>query len=300
MATDDTTVRKSIQAAARAILDADALIITAGAGMGVDSGLPDFRGPKGFWRAYPPLKEKGLKLEEISTPHWFNTDPAFAWGFFAHRYNLYKTTEPHSGFSILRKWTQRMRNGYYVFTSNVDGQFQKAGFPVDHVVEWHGTIHCLQLCDPAQSRDIWPVPDDLDLQVDLDSLLLTSELPMGPPAPGSGSEPMAHLARPNIKMFSDETWVPARTMKQKAQFDAFFVTLDENVKLVVFEVGSGVSVPKIRKTSEEFVRGRKNATLIRVNPKDWDIPQGHILLPLGGLEAISLIDKEISRAENAK
>ena len=28
--------------------------ITAGAGMGVDSGLPDFRGPEGFWRAYPP------------------------------------------------------------------------------------------------------------------------------------------------------------------------------------------------------------------------------------------------------
>ena len=25
------------------------LLITAGAGMGVDSGLPDFRGKKGFW-----------------------------------------------------------------------------------------------------------------------------------------------------------------------------------------------------------------------------------------------------------
>jgi len=29
------------------IKKADALIITAGAGMGIDSGLPDFRGPKG-------------------------------------------------------------------------------------------------------------------------------------------------------------------------------------------------------------------------------------------------------------
>ena len=31
---------------------ADYVIITAGAGMGVDSGLPDFRGNEGFWRAY--------------------------------------------------------------------------------------------------------------------------------------------------------------------------------------------------------------------------------------------------------
>ena len=30
-----------------------ALVVTAGAGVGVDSGLPDFHGPQGFWRAYP-------------------------------------------------------------------------------------------------------------------------------------------------------------------------------------------------------------------------------------------------------
>ncbi len=29
--------------------EAEALLICAGAGMGVDSGLPDFRGNEGFW-----------------------------------------------------------------------------------------------------------------------------------------------------------------------------------------------------------------------------------------------------------
>ena len=43
----------SIEDAAQVIVKADALLITAGAGMGVDSGLPDFRGNKGFWNAYP-------------------------------------------------------------------------------------------------------------------------------------------------------------------------------------------------------------------------------------------------------
>jgi len=38
----------AIRQAAAWIRDADGLLITAGAGMGVDSGLPDFRGTEGF------------------------------------------------------------------------------------------------------------------------------------------------------------------------------------------------------------------------------------------------------------
>ena len=34
--------------AAKAISESNYLVITAGAGMGVDSGLPDFRGNQGF------------------------------------------------------------------------------------------------------------------------------------------------------------------------------------------------------------------------------------------------------------
>ena len=39
--------------AAGLLRSAEALLITAGAGMGVDSGLPDFRGNSGFLKAYP-------------------------------------------------------------------------------------------------------------------------------------------------------------------------------------------------------------------------------------------------------
>jgi NAD-dependent SIR2 family protein deacetylase len=49
------TVENKVRQAAEAIKAADAILIAAGAGMGVDSGLPDFRGTQEFWRAYPVI-----------------------------------------------------------------------------------------------------------------------------------------------------------------------------------------------------------------------------------------------------
>ena len=152
----------------------------------------------------------------------------------------------------------------------------------------------MQLCHTESSKEIWPVPDDLPFNVDPKTFLLKSALPMGPPGKRD------KLARPNIKMFTDETWVPGRTMVQRKQFDEFHNSLDDDTKLVVFEVACGQSNPKIRKISEDFVAKAKHATLIRVNPKDWQIPDGHILLSMGGLEAITRVDKEVTKAENSK
>ncbi|MCL1859996.1 MAG: NAD-dependent deacetylase, partial [Proteobacteria bacterium] len=53
---------------AERIARSSGLLIAAGAGMGVDSGLADFRGPEGFWRAYPPLRQARLRFEEIANP----------------------------------------------------------------------------------------------------------------------------------------------------------------------------------------------------------------------------------------
>ena len=54
--------------AAELISEADAVVITSGAGIGIDSGLPDFRGENGFWKAYPALGKLGINFIEIATP----------------------------------------------------------------------------------------------------------------------------------------------------------------------------------------------------------------------------------------
>ena len=138
------------------------LLIGAGAGVGVDSGLPDFRDDTGFWKAYPPFR--GRRFAEMSNPRWFQSDPPLAWGFFGHRLDLYRSAVPHKGFEILRGWGERLPHGAFVFTSNVDGQFQKAGFANDRILECHGSIHFLQ-CIGRCGQALWP---STDTQVDVD------------------------------------------------------------------------------------------------------------------------------------
>ncbi|MCO8648005.1 NAD-dependent protein deacetylase, partial [Burkholderia multivorans] len=108
-----------VAAAVAALSRADALLVTAGAGIGVDSGLPDFRGTDGFWRAYPALRHERFEFHEIASPQAFRARPQLAWGFYGHRLALYRSTVPHAGFAILRRWIDAMPNGGFVLTSNV-------------------------------------------------------------------------------------------------------------------------------------------------------------------------------------
>jgi len=59
-------IEDRVKQASAAIQAADALLVTAGAGMGVDSGLPDFRGKQGFWQAYPAIAKLGRSFEQMA------------------------------------------------------------------------------------------------------------------------------------------------------------------------------------------------------------------------------------------
>ncbi len=270
--------------AARAIAQADAFVFTAGAGMGVDSGLPDFRGDRGFWRAYPPYERLGLSFVQMANPAVFQRDPELAWGFYGHRLELYRETTPHAGFAILARWAERasrerLEAGAFVFTSNVDGQFQRAGFPEEEVVECHGSIHHLQCTRPC-SDDIWPAPAGLRVDVDQDTMRARPPLPR---CPRCGA-----LARPNVLMFGDGRWVPDRTAAQEERLRDW---LQERAgaRLVIIECGAGTAVPTVRHTSESLAR-LPGATLIRVNPREPQLPRGlsgpHVSLPAGALAAL--------------
>lgn len=289
-----TTKPSWLTPAVAAVRSADCFFFHAGAGIGVDSGLPDFRSPGGFWKAYPPMAKLGLTFAECSNPRSFLSNPRFGWGFYGHRYQLYSSTVPHSGFQILRKWGESARLGHFVFTSNVDGAFQKAGFSENRILECHGSIHFLQPLDVDQSTSIdtpliWPADQTLkDLVVNPDSFLCDSVLPTCPPSIGSG------LARPNILMFGDWGWVPDRTAAQESRHDSFVSALPRDAKVVVVEVGAGHAVPTVRRRSEGILRAFKKATLIRINNTEPEGPEGTISVREGGKYSLELIEEELA------
>lgn len=240
--------------------------------MGVDSGLPDFRGPEGFWKAYPPFR--GRQFSDLSTPHWFQTDPAVAWGFFGHRLNLYREAMPHPGFALLRQWGRDRPLGAFVFTSNVDGQFQKAGFSEDKVFECHGSIHFLQ-CSRGCGQDIWPA-NGLPVEVDQATIRAASGYPT--------CLACEAIARPNILMFNDGEWNHGRCAAQFANY-LHWQSGVEGRRVVAIELGAGLAIPTVRRECE-----RRGQVLIRINPREADTPLGGISLPMAALEALQAID----------
>lgn len=266
-----------IRRAARAITSADALLIGAGAGMGVDSGLPDFRGTHGFWRAYPLYAKLGLDFQAMASPRWFKQDPTFAWGFYGHRLALYRQTVPHPGFALLRGWAERMKHGAFVFTSNVDGQFQKAGFADERVLEIHGSIHFAQ-CNSGCSGVVSAEP----FQIELDTETLRAKEPL-PACPRCGA-----LARPNILMFGDGWWDAERTDAQEARLSRWLTDLS-GARVAVVECGAGTAIPSVRNFCERLAHAVQG-TLVRINVRESDVPEEGVGLAMGALEALQAID----------
>ena len=268
----DEATGEALASCAELIASADGLLITAGAGMGVDSGLPDFRGRSGFWRAYPALHRAGLEFTRIANPAAFAAKPRLAWGFYGHRLNLYRSTVPHAGFTILLDLTARLEHGAFVFTSNVDGHFQKAGFADDRVCECHGSIHHLQCARPC-SRAIWPA-DAFRPVVDSENCLLDSPLPSCPNCGG--------LARPNILMFGDADWIEDRTAEQEANCRAWLARVR---RPVVIELGAGLAVPAVRLFGESL-----GWPMIRINPTEWQVRSARAVgIALGAKEGLERI-----------
>ncbi|MEA2017394.1 MAG: Sir2 family NAD-dependent protein deacetylase [Campylobacterota bacterium] len=284
---------ENIQQAEQYIKDADAILITAGAGMGVDSGLPDFRGTKGFWKAYPPIEKLGLSFSDMANPLWFEEKPSLAWAFYGHRLNLYRDTVPHDGFKMLLDLVKEKNDNYFIYTSNVDGQFQKAGFDNDKIYEVHGSIHHLQCSKscllnlsnnispsrPLNKFQIWEADSEY-IDVDMDKFE-AKNIPL--------CENCGEVARPNILMFGDWNWNSQRASKQEAKYNTWRKR-NKTKKIAIIEIGAGTSIPTIRIEGQQLSSIYKNTKLIRINPREYEMKKNiGFSIPFGGLEGLKKV-----------
>lgn len=264
----------------QSLKEAEAVIIAAGAGMGVDSGLPDFRGDEGFWRAYPPLKKLGINFEQIANPQSFKKDPALAWAFYGHRLHLYASTTPHTGFGLLRQLCAAKDENYFIYTSNVDEQFVKAGFNPSQINEIHGNIFYAQARNSSWG-EIWRIALD-DVSLDENSFRAI-KMPM---------TKNGKIARPNIVLFGDWHFNPQRQNEQARRFESWLFQ-NKGKKLLIIEIGAGTAIPSVRRFCQKLAETRANTTLLRINPLESEVPLGlGYGLKMGALQALNLLLSE--------
>jgi NAD-dependent deacetylase len=125
-----------IQKAAKDIFHSKKTIAFTGAGISVESGIPDFRGAQGLWQKYDP--------EEYAHIQAFYSNPDKVWLMIKEMFSLIMAAKPnpaHMGLAEL----ERMGLLSSVITQNVDGLHQAAGNT--NVIEFHGThrtLSCLK------------------------------------------------------------------------------------------------------------------------------------------------------------
>jgi NAD-dependent SIR2 family protein deacetylase len=271
---ESEALRHDVSSASELLRSARSVLVVAGAGMGVDSGLPDYRSADGFWHDYPQFARLGLKLDEMANAEWFSRDEMAAWGFYAHRQRLYAEAVPHRGFEVLRALLGHWQRGdYWVFTSNIDSQFQKAGFDVDRICECHGSLSWLQCSNNECVRRCWyqVVHADVD-----ERTMRCSDAAQLPRCPRCNS-----VARPNVSMFGDteDTFVQKRYWEQKSRLLRWLrrqrdINDKSGTYTAVVELGCGMSIHSIRVESEALCTRRPDIRMLRVNPTDFAVPSG--------------------------
>lgn len=263
-----------LRAAADAIAAADFLLIAAGAGFSAQSGLPVYKDLADVL-AY---KDRGLDYADLAQPHWRHSEPGVFFGFMGNCSNMYQAAKPHDGYRILRSWCNRLGENSYVYTSNVDGFFQREGF--EAVNEMHGCmqrllcVHCGERCT---------ISPEARYTVDTDTLQAPDE--PNPQLPGGQNHPKcpqcSHTMRPEVVLFKDDEIKPhlGNIQAAAARYQTWEKAMEESVvagkSVVILELGCGIRVPSVRKECEEVAgdlaeplaeEQRQQVTFVRVNP----------------------------------
>jgi len=142
---------ESIKKAAQAVLDSSLTLALTGAGISVESGIPDFRSKGGLWDRYDP--------EEYASIYSFQRDPEKVWHMLREMEETVDQARPNAAHIGLAE-LEEMGMLRSVITQNVDNLHQEAGSK--DVIEYHGNsrsltcLWCNRRYDYAQKKGEYP------------------------------------------------------------------------------------------------------------------------------------------------
>ena len=255
------SIETPLHKAERAISEAKYVLIGAGAGLSTAAGI-HYDGPD-FQEAFKDMIDRyGFTDLYTSSFYPFQTEEE-KWAYWS-RHIDYARFAPE-GLPLYKKLLELVRGKeYFVITTNVDGQFLKAGFPEEKVFEVqgdYGLMQCATACHPKRYSNESLIKQMVARQHDCH---IPSDLV--PHCPVCGG-PMEINVRKDRYFVEDEAW------HQRAEAYYAFLEKAQDKKLVLLEYGVGFNTPTIiRFPFERMAASWPHATLIRVN-KDRSYPQ---------------------------
>lgn len=249
---------ESLETAIGFLRNADAILIGAGAGLSASGGM-DYSDELRAKTLFPEHYACGLtSTMEILSAVWMVTpDNVISfWSIWCRHFNeiAYRTPllEPYRRlFSLMRG------KAYYIISTNVDGQFARAGFPEDKRFEPQGSYALFQCSKPCR-EEVFENRELVErMQANMPSPFAVRAQDI-PRCPHCGD-----LLMPNLR--SDGRFVEAPHMKNHASY-ASFIEEHKNSNMVLLELGVGLNSPGvIRYPFERIVHAFDNARLVRIN-----------------------------------
>ena len=250
------------------LAEADSILIGAGAGLSAAAGLNYLDGEL-FKKWFPVLAKRGLQtIGEAITTYWRPDDEnrrAF-WAYWAnHIQKIRYEADPGAVYLNLRQLVDGKK--HFVITTNVDGQFVKAGFAPEIIFGPqgdYGYFQCEIPCQQVVYDNQGYLQQMLSHMDDERFLIREADLPR---CPNCG----ANLER-NLRI--DHKFVEAPHLTKQKEY-ADFINNSVAGKLVLLELGVGFNTPAIiRWPFEKIARQHPNATLVRINLHDTQISKG--------------------------
>ncbi|TZE81886.1 Sir2 family NAD-dependent protein deacetylase [Calorimonas adulescens] len=241
-------------AAKKAIENADSVLIGAGAGLSAAAGLT-YSG-KRFTDNFSDFIEKyGIEDMYSATFYPFKTQEEL-WAHWARHIDVNRYSQAATKLYMdLFRLVQEKE--YFVITTNVESQFEKAGFPKDKIFEVQGNYAYLQCAKGCHDKLYYNEELIKEMAAHTKDCKIPSYLV--PKCPVCGGLMDVNL-RKNNYFVQDENWYQANN-----RYDEW---LKKNYKkrIIFLELGVGFNTPGIiRYPFEQMVYSNKKSTLIRFN-----------------------------------
>ena len=147
----DTRVPDHVAALRELIHHSSNIVVFTGAGISTESGIPDFRGPKGVWNTQTPIDFRDfVASEDVRRESWRRK--------FSGELQL-DNAAPNAGHLAITSLVEAGKVSH-VITQNVDGLHQKSGTPDDLVIELHGNASYASCLSCGKRLELEPIKSD--------------------------------------------------------------------------------------------------------------------------------------------